>query len=135
MGPYYTVGAYTVALLPVVRAPETVSPAIALGDTITGESLNHQGDIDEFTFSGTAGAIVTAYLNTPGGFPGNAAVLDVLEPGTGNVLGTVSSGNSAPNLTDQSTGAIVLPVTGVYTVRISQLSTHPTNGQYVFMVQ
>jgi len=132
---YHTVGAYNVALLPVARAPEVVSPVIALGDTIAGESLSPQGDIDEFTFTGTAGVIVTAYLNTPAGFPGNAAVLEVLEPGTGNVLGSVSSGNSAPNLTDQSTGPIVLPAAGIYTVRISQRYTHPTNCPYVFMVR
>lgn len=73
------------ALLPVVRAPEVVAPSIALGDTIASATLNPGGDIDEFTFGGTAGAIVTAYLNTPAGFPSNTAGLEVLEPGCAGV--------------------------------------------------
>jgi len=114
----HAVGPYSFWVRAVNRAPESASAAIAVGDTIQGESLDYEGDIDEFRFAGTAGDTVQGYLQFPAGYIGIPGVrLDVVAP-SGSVLGTVSGWNATDHLEDMTTGRFRLPVKGTYTVRV-----------------
>jgi len=46
-------------LLEIDSLPETAAEAIALGDTISGESIDHQGDIDTYALPVTGGATIS----------------------------------------------------------------------------
>ncbi len=63
--------------------------------TVQGESIDYVGDVDEFTFPATR-SDEHAFLQTPVGFPGGPAVLEVVEPGTGTMLGSAESSARAP---------------------------------------
>jgi hypothetical protein len=51
----YSHGPYGFSFMPIDRAPENTSPAIAIGDSVAGESLSPIGDVDEFAFDAVAG--------------------------------------------------------------------------------
>lgn len=130
------VGPYTFWTRAVNRSPESVPAAIAIGDTIQGEKLDYEGDIDEFTFADTAGDSVQTYLQFPNGYIGIPGVrLDVVAP-DGTVLGTVSGWNPTDHLEDMTTGRFRLPVTGTYTVRVQAVNDRQeaSVGAYRFQV-
>ncbi len=113
---------YRFAVLPINRAPETASAALALGDTIASEQIDFAGDVDDFTFTGTANQVVTANMALPANF-GGPVVLDVIGVGSalispGDTLGT------AP-LT------VTLPSTGTFTLRARDLAAQAGRGFYL----
>ncbi len=129
---FHVVGPYSFWVRAVNRAPESLPAAIAVGDTVEGEALGYEGDIDEFVFSGAAGDTVQAYLQFPTGFLSyTGARLDVVAP-DGSVLATVSGGNPTPTLETLSTGRFRLPVTGSYIVRIQGNDDRLGTGAYRF---
>jgi hypothetical protein len=111
-GPYY------LKVQPIDRAPETLPAAYAVGDTLTGESVDFQGDIDEFTFSGTAGQKFRVYLEVVTGDPTGLGVRAELSPaGTETSLGAVLVTN--PDLLlNNGSPIITLPATGTYVLRV-----------------
>lgn len=130
------VGPYSFWTKAVNRAPESVPAAIAIGDTIQGEKLDYEGDIDEFAFADTAGDTVQVYLQFPNGYIGIPGVrLDVVAP-DGIVLGSVSGWNPTTNLEDMTTGRFRLPVAGTYTVRVQPVNDmqEASVGAYRFRV-
>lgn len=123
---------YSVATTVVNPAPEHVPSAVTIGDTITGESIDYIGDLDQFTFSGTAGQQIVVNFQTPQGAGQGTMVLQLLGP-DGSALGqVVSSFNSTP----LTTGTITLPTTGTYTIAVSGADNgaSPAVGPYVFAV-
>jgi hypothetical protein len=90
--------------------PESVASSISVGDTITTETILFSGDPDYYTFSGTAGQVVTADLELAPQF-GGIGRLDI----TG--LGTVLPVAGAPLGTTPLT--VTLPTTGTFQVRVS----------------
>ncbi|HTA73272.1 MAG TPA: PPC domain-containing protein, partial [Gemmatimonadaceae bacterium] len=105
--------------------------------TVTGESIDSFGDLDQFTFSGTAGQKIVVEFATPQGVYedathlGGTLVLQVLAP-DGTALGQISSGNPTP-LTAQTTGTLTLPSTGQYTISVSGGNNGQGGfGAYVF---
>lgn len=48
-------GPYRFLILPLDPRPESIPSTVAIGDTIDGESISPTGDVDEFTFTATAG--------------------------------------------------------------------------------
>ncbi|HEY2806797.1 MAG TPA: hypothetical protein VGI92_13140 [Gemmatimonadales bacterium] len=99
--------------------PEGRAAAFAIGDTVSG-SIDPGTDVDVFTVSGTAGQQVTAVLQQQATAPG-VPQLSVTDP-SGTMRGVaITSGIN----TTGSTGVIAgtgLPVTGVYTFTVSQVS-------------
>jgi hypothetical protein len=135
-GNYGANGPYTVRVIAVQRTPESVPAAIGRGVKIAGESIDYAGDIDEFTFSGTAGETITAFLQTPQGFLGlSPAILEVIEPGTGDVLGSAQSWNPSPGPHGASTGAIVLGASGTYRLRVRGMDDREGTGAIEVFVQ
>jgi hypothetical protein len=131
-----TIGPYSFSVIPVVRAPESVGAPLTRGAVVQGESLDYPGDIDEFTFPASAGETITAFLQTPQGFNGSGeALLEVVEPGTGAVLGTAASYNPTPGPFGASTGPITLTASGTYRLRVRCTNDRGGMGVYEVMVQ
>jgi murein DD-endopeptidase MepM/ murein hydrolase activator NlpD len=117
----YDWGPYRVMAYLVDRAPEARAQALVLNDTIDGESIGPPGDIDEFTFAGTAGQEVAAFLRTlTGGYLNDLRVCLLADAGTFDELqlGCASSNGDDLTLWGQSTGRFALPRTTTYTVRV-----------------
>jgi hypothetical protein len=127
-------GTYAVSTVAVNPAPEHVSAATTIGDTVSGESIDYPGDLDQFTFNGTAGQKIVVEFQTPQGVGGNSMVLQLLAP-DGTVLGQVTSINPFP-LPSQTTGVVTLPTTGQYTIAVSGGANgqSPAVDPYVFAI-
>jgi hypothetical protein len=108
-------GAYRLYLYRINRAPELVSSTIVFGDTISGETIKLPGDIDEFTFSGTAGQEFNVFLQATNPTPPLGVVLSVVDPNNTLLAGTQSLVAGTPFLA-LSTGRFALPVSGTYRV-------------------
>jgi len=127
-------GSYFLKSVAINRAPENVPSTVVVGDTVEGESIDPRGDIDEFTVTGTQGQSFIAYLQTPQGSQYPGLVLRVVDTASGTVLASVASLNPTPALEDQSTGSIVLPYSGAYTIRVEGASDRNGAGPYRFKV-
>jgi hypothetical protein len=133
---YADQGAYRFALVPASRAPEHVPATVALGSTVTGESLDYPSDVDAFTVSGTPGSTMTIALQMATSNP--YVQLVALNPATGLLIGWQGA---APGLPQQA--SFTVPAGG--TVRLMVLEgfyCEPTGscdfsqtGPYSFSVQ
>ena len=116
---HFTVGArngrgpYRFLVSPVRRAPESTPSTVAIGDTVT-EAIDAVGDIDEFTFDGTAGQEVDLNLQILGGLSSGVS----LEVWHGQSRDAVATTRVQGALDDCGTGRFTLPATGAYTVRL-----------------
>jgi hypothetical protein len=108
-------GPYRLYLYRINRAPELVPAALTPGDTVSGESIELPGDIDDFTFSGTAGEQFNAFLQATNPSEPLGVVLSVITPGDALLAGTQSLTAGTP-LLSVSTGRFTLPVDGTYRV-------------------
>lgn len=114
--------AYRFAILPIDPSPESVSAAIAPGDSITAEQIEFAGDADEFTITGTANQVVTADLALPASF-GGPVLLDLV--GVGSTLIHPGDPFGTAPLT------VTLPTSGSYTLRVADLAAQLGRGHYV----
>jgi len=127
-------GGYSFVVRPINRAPETVSANIAVGDTIAGESIDPVGDIDEFTFAGTAGDSLIAYFALTPQASQLPLSLEVVMPGSGQVI-ALTTPPSASNLLTYHTFPFILPATGSYLIRVYDHDGLGGYGSYQFTVQ
>ena len=129
-------GPYRLWLYPVNRAPESVNAVIVPGETVQGEALDPPGDVDEYTFAGTAGQEVAVFLQTFTGSFGPCLVLDLLDQAgtlSETQLGNrITSCGSPSTLTGdgRSTGRVMLPRTATYTVRVQGIDRDHAQGLY-----
>jgi len=116
------------------RGPETASPVVVVGDTVSAEVLDYEGDIDEFTFAATGGDTVEVYLQFPTGYLSfTGARLELVAP-DGSPVGSVQGGNPTPTLETLTTGRLHLPLTGTYVVRVLGNDDRLGSGAYRFRV-
>lgn len=117
------------------RAPESRAPTIAVGDTITGEGIDHAGDVDEFRFTGTAGQRLAVLFDRPigGGLPGFVLEVSALN---GTVpLASVTAFNPGDPFGDRATPVFTLPAAGTYIVRVREVDeANPDPRPYRFAV-
>ena len=111
-----------------------MSAAIVPGDTISGESLDLPGDIDEFTYSGTVGEELNAFIQAQSGS------LETFRLEVVDAAGTVQRGAQSvatdTSLLRQPTGRFALTSTGTYRLRVrgaSDFSDH-ARGPYRLFV-
>src|SRR5205807_6417796 len=115
---------------------ENGNSVIAVGETGEGEALDPPGDVDEYTFAGTANQEVAVFLQTFTGSFGPCLTLDLLDQaGTLNEtrLGNrVTSCATPSTLTGdgRSTGRVILPRTASYTVRVQGIDSDHAQGGY-----
>ncbi len=124
-------GVYALTLNTIDRAPEVVGPNVALGVEVSGEQINYIGDIDEFSFAGTQGQVISLWLDNLSSFGALHARLDLIDPGTGQVLGSVSTASQTP-ITSQS---FALPSTKTYLLRAQSIDETIGTGAYRIKIQ
>jgi len=89
-------GAYRFSVVPATRAPEHVPATVALGSTVTGESLDYPSDVDEFTVHGTPGSTMEIALQVATDNPFVSLVAE--DPATGQLIGRYSAAPWVPRL-------------------------------------
>jgi hypothetical protein len=133
-------GGYRFAVVLVNQAPESAPAAFALGDTVRGEAVFPETDLDEFTSSATPGdtlAPMIRLLSDP--VPsGRGLALEVVDPATGTVL--VGSNVTFIGATSGflSPGVFVVPPAGSYMIRVRGGGTdeeHLVTAPYEFFVK
>jgi hypothetical protein len=113
-------GGYRFVVVRVNPAPENAPATFALGDTVRGETVFPEMDVDEFTSTATPGATLAPLirlLSDP--VPGGRGIrIEVVNPGTGVVLigSNVSFTGATPDFL--SPGVFVVPPTGAYVIRV-----------------
>ncbi|HEU5466419.1 MAG TPA: hypothetical protein VFU75_05980 [Gemmatimonadales bacterium] len=125
-------GPYVLYAYPVNPNPEHLPIAITLGDTVTGEAIDHVGDLDQFTFTATAGQLFNGFLQASGAAPSAQITLQVLGPDSTAASGVANSTGADVTLLDQVTGRFQAPATGTYTVRVS--GANQDAGPYRFAI-
>jgi hypothetical protein len=124
-------GPYAVTIHQIDRASETLPSAITVGTTVD-DVIEFEGDIDEFTFTASAGQRISGSLSAPLSFGGGPFVrLDIVDPATDAILGTTS----AHDATVFSTGAVTLPSAGTYRVRVYGADDQEGRGAYRFVIR
>lgn len=119
LGTPFQTGAYEWWSAAIDPAPETAPAALTLGELVDTESIDPIGDVDEFTFSGTAGQQVEAFVSRPAPDPTWNVALDLIDPG-GNTIATKSGTNWGADPFDplNGTGTVTLPASGTYTLLV-----------------
>jgi hypothetical protein len=100
--------------------PERVAPAIALGDTVAGESIDPVGDFDEFQLAAASGDSLVAGLQPLPGTNGHGLRLSVRDADGRQIASTHTGVGylAQPDLSHATTGVFVIPASGTYTVRV-----------------
>jgi hypothetical protein len=128
-------GRYRFQVFPVDPAPESVPAVVEMGDTVAGERIAPKGDVDTFTFMGSAGQDINVFFQQ---VDGSGPLLLTLHdrygmPG-GSQLASVASA-VAPQLDTNHTGRRTLPWDGEYTLVVEgQASGSHATGGYRFQV-
>ncbi len=121
-------GEYRFVVHHVAIAPENRPAAFALGDTVSGESLETIVDVDRFTFAGQAGDTLFALVQALGASGTGALEIEVGNPNA--VIGRARSSGGDPVLTDQVSGAFTLPSSGQYLATVSSVSPFANERRY-----
>ncbi len=111
-------GAYRLFVYPIDRRPEHVGQSIAAGDTVTGESIDLPGDIDEFTFYAPAGAEFDAFVQAQDGSLRTRLTLEAVDAG-GTVLRSATSAGNDSTLVQQLTGRFAARTSGTHHLRVA----------------
>jgi hypothetical protein len=110
-------GSYRVQVVTLSNNPESLPPTLTQGPILSGESISPRGDVDDFTFAGTAGEEVVVFFQATSGEYASEFLLTLYEP-DGDQLGYVFSRGNAATLQGQGFGPLRLPQTGTYSIRI-----------------
>ena len=97
--------------------PEVAADTFAIGDTVSGESIDVPGDLDRFYFYATRGQLVNVAFQGLNASSSGAFQLQVSTPERFPFLFIVSP-TSAPALGDHQTTRLDLPFTGWYQIDI-----------------
>jgi hypothetical protein len=112
------------------RAPEHRPATLPVGAVVFGETVDRAGDVDEFTFPGTAGASFNAFVQASHGVQ-----LEIVAD-SGPALTAAVSDPVDTALFGVATGRVTLTRSGTYRVRVS--GTTPTDiadtGAYRFLL-
>ena len=133
-GPLGDTGSYRFYVYPIDPAPEHHAGTIAPGDSVAGEVLDRPGDIDRFTFTGTAGQMVAVDLHGVNYPAGGGISLRVLGPDTTLASTAVLATGDVADSNELYTGRITLPASGPYVVEVkgdTDTNLHDVGG-YTF---
>lgn len=120
-------GPYRFQLRPVNSAPEHHAATIVVGDTVTGESIDYVGDVDDFTLTGSPGQECIVFLQGRNGNSASLFVLDVLDSSGLAITSSVSNGADTGFFgLAQMTTRLLIPKSGPAQLR---LRVHGANDQ------
>jgi len=120
-------GKYRLFLYEIDRKPEHVPAVMPAGSAVLGEDIGLPGDVDEFTFNGTAGEEVDAFFQAQNGSPDQRLQLDFVDP-TGSVVTAIQSTGTDTSLFQQVTGRLPLQTTGTYRLRVTGYDAYCGRG-------
>ncbi|HEX6060400.1 MAG TPA: hypothetical protein VFZ11_15425, partial [Gemmatimonadaceae bacterium] len=113
------VGDYTVTVRRYGGAPESRAATIAVGDTVSGEAIDFPGDVDVFTFAGTAGQRIELGATIPWPADRHDPIhVELFAANTGASLGTLVAVSPVQELEDNALRMLVLPETGTYRIQV-----------------
>lgn len=124
-------GAYTLRVDVINRAPELATSVVSLGVEVSGEQIDYVGDIDEFSFAGAQGQVINLWLDNLSSFDTLRMRLDLIDPSTGQVVGSVATASQTPIVS----AGFTLPTTRSYLLRAQSLDETTGLGVYRFRVQ
>ncbi len=105
-------GAYRFLIEELGAEPEIAAAAFGVGDSVTTESIDFGGDVDEFTLTATAGdSVVFQFQNSSGWL-----TFEVVDPVTREVLGSIDSYTFV-----STSGAFEVPPSGNLIVRVNEI--------------
>jgi hypothetical protein len=110
-------GHYRFELYPVDRSPEAARATVSIGDTLTGESIDRPGYVDEFTFAGSAGEQLVVFFNLVDSTSPGMLDLDVIAPDGVTRVGVAKVGLPG-EYTPATTARVTMSTTGTYTLRV-----------------
>lgn len=102
-------GPYRVRLTALDPLPETASPLLAIGDTVTSESLDMKGDEDTYTFTATAGTALRLTAR-PAGHATGARIAAQLQYDTGVIIENFDLGDNSAQFVVPATGSFRLVI-------------------------
>jgi hypothetical protein len=111
-------GAYRFLLYAIDPHPEHIAATIVPGDTISGESIDVPGDVDEFSVPGVPGDEDNVFFQALNGLSSAPLQLEVVND-SGRVLNSVLSSVADTGLTHQFTGRFVIPASGSLRLRVT----------------
>lgn len=132
---YRAIGPYKLEIFPLDARPEHTPAVVAIGDTVTTESLETGMDVDEFTVHATRGTTLAVYFDTPDGLSPQGLFIEAIDPRTGEVLGEVSCWRPSRFFGQSRTLDFTIPTTGPYIIRVRKLEWwFPEANRYKFAV-
>jgi hypothetical protein len=99
--------------------PEVATATLAIGSIVSGESIGTPGDVDEFTFQGSAGDELAAFIQGMSGPSIDSLALTISTPQVVSFQRVAVTSGTADSLRAHGTGRVVLPVSGTYVVRVA----------------
>jgi hypothetical protein len=108
------------------RAPETLPAALTINDTLS-ESIDHVGDVDEFTLTAAPGSTFNLFAETGGTAPHGAVVSVTVNGDPSPFPHTVRAAPGTP-LLDNPTGTFTISSTGSAVIRVTDAGS--SDGLY-----
>ncbi len=124
-------GPYWFEIHGIDRAPESAPPSVVLGVEVNTERIDNIGDVDEFSFAGSLGQVVSLALDNNSSFSDLKVRLELIDPSTGQVIGSVATTSQTPI----QSSAFALPATRAYLVRAQSTDERVGRGSYRFTIQ
>jgi hypothetical protein len=119
-------GPYFLKVVAIDSQPEVASPVVLIGDTVDGETIEPDGDVDRYAVYARRGDFLRFSIQgqaapAPWGF-----LLGVLHPTTGELVAWVGSPASAASLSENQTRRVDVATDGWYPMWIA--SGNPEEG-------
>lgn len=112
-------GPFRFRITPIDLRPEVAAPAFAIGTVVTGESIATPGDVDDFTFEGSAGDELVAFIQGMSGPAADSLVLTISTPQVASFQPVAFTPGTAEGLRAHGSGRFVLPASGTYVARVT----------------
>src|SRR5688572_17338874 len=112
-------GPFRFRIVPIDVRPEVATATLAIGSIVSGESIATPGDVDEFTFQGSAGDELVAFIQGTSGPSTDSLALTISTPQVLSFQRTVVTPGTADSLRAHGTGRFVLPASGTYVARVT----------------
>lgn len=124
-----TQGAYRFLVRPINLAPERAAAAYSMGAIVSTDSISPVGDVDQYTFRGTAGHRIGISFRATSGSSNDVLRLRLVLPTGGEHVFVQATGSQ-----NEQNFTTTLPQTGDYRIRIQGVNSSDDGGPYRFQL-
>jgi hypothetical protein len=128
-------GPFRFRIAPIDPRPEVAAATVAIGATVTGESIATPGDVDEFTFEGSGGDELVMFIQGMSGPRADSLTLTISTPQLLSFQRVAFTPATADSLRAHGTGRFVLPTSGTYVVRVMGRRSAITMGYRLELIR